>query len=130
MILYAVTAVYFAGVMVRLMLTLTPAVCVLAGIAFSNIFEKYMLDEAEAKKGGEWRETKDTKDGGGLFDRIINIFKYILKPADRRLYDKATAKGGKQAKSPQATITTSFSPSAGQPEAVDHIGMNIRSLHA
>ena len=39
-ILYAVSAVYFAGVMVRLMLTLTPAVCVLAGIAFSITFEK------------------------------------------------------------------------------------------
>ena len=31
-ILYAVSAVYFAGVMVRLMLTLTPCVCVLAAI--------------------------------------------------------------------------------------------------
>ncbi|VDM84328.1 unnamed protein product [Strongylus vulgaris] len=39
-ILYAVSAVYFAGVMVRLMLTLTPAVCVLSGIAFSFTFEK------------------------------------------------------------------------------------------
>jgi hypothetical protein len=38
-ILYAVTAVYFAGVMVRLMLTLTPVVCVLAGIAFSYTYE-------------------------------------------------------------------------------------------
>ncbi|CAI4232497.1 unnamed protein product [Auanema sp. JU1783] len=44
-ILYAVFSVYFAGVMVRLMLTLTPAVCVLAGIAFSHIFEKYLRDE-------------------------------------------------------------------------------------
>lgn len=35
-ILYAVSAVYFAGVMVRLMLTLTPCVCVLAAIAFSR----------------------------------------------------------------------------------------------
>ena len=31
-ILYAVSAVYFAGVMVRLMLTLTPCVCILAAI--------------------------------------------------------------------------------------------------
>ena len=38
-ILYAVTAVYFAGVMVRLMLTLAPVVCVLAGIAFSYTYE-------------------------------------------------------------------------------------------
>uniref|UniRef100_A0AC35EZF0 Dolichyl-diphosphooligosaccharide--protein glycotransferase n=1 Tax=Panagrolaimus sp. PS1159 TaxID=55785 RepID=A0AC35EZF0_9BILA len=45
-ILYAVTAVYFAGVMVRLMLTLTPVVCVLAGVAFSELFEKYMINDS------------------------------------------------------------------------------------
>ena len=33
---------YFAGVMVRLMLTLTPVVCVLSGIAFSKLFEVYL----------------------------------------------------------------------------------------
>lgn len=41
-ILFAISAVYFAGVMVRLMLTLTPVVCVLSGIAFSKLFEVYM----------------------------------------------------------------------------------------
>ena len=41
-VLFAVSAVYFAGVMVRLMLTLTPVVCVLAGIAFSRLFEQYL----------------------------------------------------------------------------------------
>uniref|UniRef100_A0AC34F8A9 Dolichyl-diphosphooligosaccharide--protein glycotransferase n=1 Tax=Panagrolaimus sp. ES5 TaxID=591445 RepID=A0AC34F8A9_9BILA len=44
-ILYAVTAVYFAGVMVRLMLTLTPVVCVLAGVACSQLFQQYMVDD-------------------------------------------------------------------------------------
>ncbi len=44
-ILYAVSAVYFAGVMVRLMLTLTPCVCVLASIAFSTLFERYLKEE-------------------------------------------------------------------------------------
>lgn len=34
--LYGVTAVYFSGVMVRLMLVLAPAACCLAGIAFSD----------------------------------------------------------------------------------------------
>jgi dolichyl-diphosphooligosaccharide--protein glycosyltransferase len=33
------SASYFAGVMVRLMLTLTPVVCVLAAIAFSAMVE-------------------------------------------------------------------------------------------
>ena len=41
-VLFAVSAVYFAGVMVRLMLTLTPVVCVLSGIAFSRLFEVYL----------------------------------------------------------------------------------------
>ena len=48
-ILYAISAVYFAGVMVRLMLTLTPVVCVLAAIAFSKTFELYLKDDT--KKG-------------------------------------------------------------------------------
>lgn len=37
---------YFAGVMVRLMLTLTPAVCILSGIAFSKIFENFLKEES------------------------------------------------------------------------------------
>ena len=41
-VLYAVSAVYFAGVMVRLMLTLTPVVCVLSAIAFSRLLEFYL----------------------------------------------------------------------------------------
>lgn len=60
MILYAVTAVYFAGVMVRLMLTLTPVVCILAGIAFSCIFEKYMIEEGDSKRNGDSKESKES----------------------------------------------------------------------
>ncbi|KAK9462434.1 Oligosaccharyl transferase STT3 subunit-domain-containing protein [Lipomyces oligophaga] len=40
-ILYSILGSYFAGVMVRLMLTLTPIVCVCAAIALSNILEIY-----------------------------------------------------------------------------------------
>lgn len=47
-VLYAISAVYFAGVMVRLMLTLTPAVCVLSGIAFSHVFSLYLKEEEAA----------------------------------------------------------------------------------
>jgi dolichyl-diphosphooligosaccharide--protein glycosyltransferase len=38
LVLYGLTAVYFSGVMVRLMLVLAPAVCCLAGVAVSDIF--------------------------------------------------------------------------------------------
>jgi dolichyl-diphosphooligosaccharide--protein glycosyltransferase len=41
-IIYAVMASYFAGVMVRLMLTLTPVVCVSAAVAFSSLFDTYI----------------------------------------------------------------------------------------
>ena len=40
-VLYASSAVYFAGVMVRLMLTLTPIVCILAAIAISHSLDNY-----------------------------------------------------------------------------------------
>lgn len=42
-IIYAVLASYFAGVMVRLMLTLTPVVCVAAAMALSQILDTYMV---------------------------------------------------------------------------------------
>jgi dolichyl-diphosphooligosaccharide---protein glycosyltransferase len=41
-VIYAVFASYFAGVMVRLMLTLTPIVCVSAAMALSQILDVYL----------------------------------------------------------------------------------------
>ncbi|KAI3337867.1 STT3 subunit of Oligosaccharyl transferase [Ustulina deusta] len=41
-IIYALSASYFAGVMVRLMLTLTPVVCVAAAIATSQLLDTYL----------------------------------------------------------------------------------------
>ena len=41
-IIYAVMASYFASVMVRLMLTLTPVVCVSAAVAISSLLETYL----------------------------------------------------------------------------------------
>lgn len=50
-VIYAVLASYFSGVMVRLMLTLTPIVCVAAAIALSQILDTYMLASAPAETG-------------------------------------------------------------------------------
>uniref|UniRef100_A0A8C1CST4 dolichyl-diphosphooligosaccharide--protein glycotransferase n=1 Tax=Cyprinus carpio carpio TaxID=630221 RepID=A0A8C1CST4_CYPCA len=47
-VLYGISAVYFAGVMVRLMLTLTPVVCVLSAVCFSSVFERYLSDEVKS----------------------------------------------------------------------------------
>lgn len=40
-ILYIVTSVYFSGVMVRLMLVLAPAACIMSGIALSGAFDVF-----------------------------------------------------------------------------------------
>ncbi|KAL2610395.1 hypothetical protein R1flu_028968 [Riccia fluitans] len=42
-VLYLVTAVYFSGVMVRLMLVLAPAACIMSGIALSEAFATFTL---------------------------------------------------------------------------------------
>ena len=41
-ILYGIFAVYFAGVMVRLMLVLAPVMCILGGIAVSSSLSTYV----------------------------------------------------------------------------------------
>lgn len=56
-VLYAVFASYFAGVMVRLILTLTPCVCILAAIAISKTFDYYLYDE-----GAKSSRSDDTDD--------------------------------------------------------------------
>lgn len=48
-VIYAVLASYFAGVMVRLMLTLTPVVCIAAALALSNILDTYLVTESLSK---------------------------------------------------------------------------------
>ena len=45
-IIYSIVASYFAGVMVRLMLTLTPVVCVASAVALSTMLDTY-IDPAE-----------------------------------------------------------------------------------
>ncbi|XP_055328474.1 dolichyl-diphosphooligosaccharide--protein glycosyltransferase subunit STT3A-like [Paramacrobiotus metropolitanus] len=59
-IMYGVTSIYFAGVMVRLMLVLAPVMCVLSGIGISSILHIYARNsepdtsaEKKGKKGGE-----------------------------------------------------------------------------
>ncbi|KAJ7708709.1 oligosaccharyl transferase STT3 subunit [Mycena rosella] len=54
-IIYAVMASYFAGVMVRLMLTLTPVVCVASAVAFSSLLDTY-VDAAEPEHAEESSE--------------------------------------------------------------------------
>ena len=72
-ILYGVFAVYFAGVMVRLMLVLAPVMCILGGIAVSSSLSTYMkyLDTekpaqtATKQQGGGGGKQARTKPGDG-----------------------------------------------------------------
>lgn len=72
-VLYALSAVYFAGVMVRLMLTLTPVVCILSAIAFSSLLEHYLKDIEDT-------EETNTNSGGEDEQQAVN---------SRNMYDKA-----------------------------------------
>ena len=50
-IMYGVTSIYFAGVMVRLMLVLAPVMCILSGIGISAILCIYARNaEPESKE--------------------------------------------------------------------------------
>merc|ERR1712198_8476 len=64
-VLYAVSAVYFAGVMVRLMLTLTPCVCILAAIAFSKVFSIYLKEDETPKDD----DPETNEKNGRLYDK-------------------------------------------------------------
>jgi len=70
-ILYAISAVYFAGVMVRLMLTLTPCVCILAAIAFSKLFTIYLKDD----EGPKDEDPETNEKNGRLYDKAGKIRK-------------------------------------------------------
>ncbi|EDV93909.1 dolichyl-diphosphooligosaccharide--protein glycosyltransferase subunit STT3B [Drosophila grimshawi] len=61
-VLYAISAVYFAGVMVRLMLTLTPVVCMLAGVAFSGLLDVFLQEDASKRTGSVMNSVSETDD--------------------------------------------------------------------
>jgi len=63
-ILYGVFAVYFAGVMVRLMLVLAPVMCILGGIAVSSSLSTYMryLDGSGSQPKSTGKQSKTKQD--------------------------------------------------------------------
>ncbi|KAH8675364.1 glycosyltransferase family 66 protein [Xylariales sp. PMI_506] len=58
-VVYAVFGSYFAGVMVRLMLTLTPVVCVAAAIAVSQLLDTYLVASSPVPETDELEEVSD-----------------------------------------------------------------------
>ncbi|KAF3840316.1 hypothetical protein F7725_019033 [Dissostichus mawsoni] len=77
--LYAISAVYFAGVMVRLMLTLTPVVCMLSAVAFSSVFEHYLGDDMKRQSPPveDSSDEDDRKNAGNLYDKAGKVRKHV-----------------------------------------------------
>lgn len=68
-VIYAVLSSYFAGVMVRLMLTLTPIVCVAAAMALSQILDTFMV----AAQPEEKSEKTDKQANGPKSNGSANV---------------------------------------------------------
>ncbi len=83
-IVYAVLASYFAGVMVRLILTLTPCVCIAAAVAFSNVLDTYLdFSEREDDKTPETGTPDEVDDTSTYATKSIppaETFKRDIKP--------------------------------------------------
>lgn len=89
-VIYAVLASYFAGVMVRLMLTLTPVVCIAAAMALSQILDTFLVadepvDPAEAPPPTKKDEAKDKAASGipevlrSTKSPLVGIYSYMSK---------------------------------------------------
>lgn len=86
-IIYSVLCSYFAGVMVRLMLTLTPIICVSAALAISRLFDEYLNfvevfrtpveKKPTEEKKGKTPEVKKVK--GGSKTRTWSLFQILSK---------------------------------------------------
>ncbi|KAF8467767.1 oligosaccharyl transferase STT3 subunit [Kalaharituber pfeilii] len=59
-IIYGIMASYFAGVMVRLMLTLTPCVCVASAVALSSILDTYLTIKAPTEPASGSTQSTDS----------------------------------------------------------------------
>lgn len=90
-IIYSILGSYFAGVMVRLMLTLTPVICIAAAIAVSSLFDLYgdftsyikVSDESAVETKDKSVDVLDVEDGGSFFAKLkkSNLINNILAKA-------------------------------------------------
>ncbi|KAL5106695.1 Dolichyl-diphosphooligosaccharide--protein glycosyltransferase subunit STT3B [Taenia crassiceps] len=117
-ILYAIFASYFAGVMVRLILTLAPIVCVLAAIAFSRLYDVYLRDDAIA---GE--------EGADLSSNENQVGKGVAHQREKQLYDKplktASDKHAHNVGGSVKNATDSFDSDSG---GGDVLGISVRKV--
>jgi dolichyl-diphosphooligosaccharide--protein glycosyltransferase len=85
-VVYALFGSYFAGVMVRLMLTLTPVVCVAAAIAVSQLLNNYLSlkspkpEDHAVVEGADVTATKKAKGGLKSTNKpVVGIYSVVSK---------------------------------------------------
>lgn len=78
-IIYAVLSSYFAGVMVRLMLTLTPIVCVAAALALSTIFDSFLVMSKPTPESQAKANADKSKSFASTKNPIVGIHSYFSK---------------------------------------------------
>ncbi|KRY35297.1 Dolichyl-diphosphooligosaccharide--protein glycosyltransferase subunit STT3A, partial [Trichinella spiralis] len=77
-ILYAVTSIYFSGVMVRLMLVLAPVMCVISGIAASSIFESFLRNFSHSASTGLEKKSKKHENDYAWKNEVAGTVVFIL----------------------------------------------------
>ncbi|VVC39577.1 Hypothetical protein CINCED_3A020828 [Cinara cedri] len=77
-ILYGVTSIYFAGVMVRLMLVLAPVMCVLSGIGASSMLSTYMTQYLEGSSKVPEKKIKKNETSKSMKSEIAAVFVSML----------------------------------------------------
>merc|ERR1719273_2245249 len=74
-VLYAITASYFSNIMIRLMLVISPALCILGGIAMSEIvkttFEILVAPMKNMLAG--FTDRRSTKGSVALFQKVCGM---------------------------------------------------------
>lgn len=84
-VVYAILASYFSGVMVRLMLTLTPIVCVAAAMVLSTILDNYLSTKppatsAELEASAASLAKSPKKDGlRNMKKPVVGIYSWVSK---------------------------------------------------
>ncbi|KAF2716573.1 glycosyltransferase family 66 protein [Polychaeton citri CBS 116435] len=88
-VIYAVLASYFSGVMVRLMLTLTPIVCVAAAMALSQILDTFLVIETPPEgttsqtNGSTSKSSSSSQSNGDIKDKIAAALPSTLRSASQ-----------------------------------------------
>ncbi|CDM30881.1 CAZyme family GT66 [Penicillium roqueforti] len=77
-VIYSVLASYFAGVMVRLMLTLTPIVCVAAALALSCILDNFLVASTPSTET-KAKATTDDKSLRSTRNPVVGIYSWFSK---------------------------------------------------